>query len=288
MNNTKVSTILVLIRTKHWLKNLLIFAPVFFEGKNISFEKIYEGIPLFIAFSALASCIYIINDILDVEKDRLHPVKKTRPIASGEIKPKKAAILAVLLFMATVFLGMGFPLKVKIILAVYFISSLSYSLWLKRLVIVDIFIVATMYLMRIYAGSKLWNITLSHWIILCTFFAALFLVTAKRRAELNDLETKDGSTRSVIKLYNKDFLDHSLTMSVTATMVTYGLYSASLSRPYSIYSVLFVTFGLMRYMYLIYFKNIGQTPEDILTQDTYILLTVVLWIAYNSIIIYFL
>lgn len=283
----KILSILKLIRVKHWIKNLLIFAPLFFVGKGFTPAKIYPGLLLFAAFSALASSIYILNDLVDAENDRLHPSKKNRPIASGKIKRKEAVTLIIIFFIVATLFSLNFPLKVLAILITYFISNLAYSLWLKRLVIIDIFMVALMYLMRIYAGSKLWDIPLSHWIILCTFFAALFLITAKRRAELNASETNDGSARAVLKQYNKDFLDHSLTISITATLVTYGLYSVSSEKPYALYSVFFVTFGLMRYMYLVYYKNIGQAPEDTLTKDPYILGTSVLWLLYNALTLYF-
>lgn len=283
----KILSILKLIRMKHWIKNLLIFAPLFFVGNGFTLTKIYPGLILFAAFSALASCIYVLNDLIDAGSDRLHPIKKNRPIASGKIKRKEAIILISFLFIIATILSLNFPLKVLIILITYFVSNLAYSFWLKRLVIVDIFVVALMYLMRIYAGSKLWDIPLSHWIILCTFFAALFLITAKRRAELNVSETNDGSARTVLKQYNKDFLDHSLTISITATLVTYGLYCVSSEKPYVLYSVFFVTFGLMRYMYLVYYKNIGQAPEDTLIKDPYILGTSILWLLYNALILYF-
>lgn len=287
MKTNKFISIISLIRVKHWLKNFLIFAPLFFVGKGFTMEKVYSGLILFAAFSVLASCIYVVNDLMDAENDRLHPKKKFRAIASGKIARNEAIIIAILLFASAIALSLNFPAKVIIILTAYFLSNIAYSFWLKRVVLIDIFLVATMYLMRIFAGSKLWDIPLSHWIILCTFFAALFLITAKRRAELNDEVTTDGSARSVLKQYNKDFLDHSLTISITATLVTYGLYAAASERPYAIYSVFFVTFGLMRYMYLVYFKNIGQSPEDVLTKDYFILGSLALWLIFNAAIIYF-
>jgi len=273
------------MRVKHWVKNLLIFAPLFFAGDVLKLDMVLEGVKIFFAFSFLASAIYIFNDIADRDNDKVHPLKKYRAIASGIISVRKAVFVSIICFILAVALNIGFPLEVVIILCFYFVANLFYSFWLKNVVIVDIFLVAMMYLMRIYAGGKLWNIPLSHWIILCTFFLALFLVTAKRRAELVSLGN-DVGTRKVIQDYDKGFLDTVLTITATSSIVSYGLYVVSVDKPYLIYSLFFVVFGMLRYLYLIHKKDYGQNPENFMS-DLWVGFVVIAWILYNGFVFYY-
>ncbi len=284
---SKACAYIQLIRPKHWVKNLLIFAPLFFVGDILNTNSLIKGIHLFIVFSLLASSVYTINDIADKESDKLHPKKKNRPIAAGRITSTEAMLLTGTLLIAAILLSLSLPTKATITLGIYVIINLLYSFWLKHLVIVDIFIIASMYLLRIFAGGKLWNIHLSQWIILCTFFLALFLISAKRRAEFNAQGGEKATTRKVMQSYNKDFLDHSLTITTTATLVTYSLYVVSIQKPYIIYSLFIVTFGILRYLYLAYRYNIGQSPEQIIFKDPWILITILIWITYNGFIFYY-
>ncbi len=282
----KIKSYLELLRVRHYIKNLLIFAPLFFKGDFLIINSLTKGIFLFIAFSLLASSVYIINDICDKEKDQKHPIKKNRPIANGRIKEKEAIVIAIILIILTVSLSLNFPIKTQLILIAYFILNLLYSLWLKKLVIIDIFVIASMYIMRIYAGSKLWELIPSHWIILCTFFLSLFLISAKRRAEFNTIRKPDETSRAVIEDYNKDFLDHLLTITSTSCIVTYSLYVISIDKPYLLYSLFFVTFGIVRYLYLVYTQNSGESPEQIILKDKYIILVSIGYIIYNALIFY--
>jgi len=276
---------LKLIRLKHYIKNVLIFAPLFFSGNFFNTGMLYQGIKLFFAFSFIASFIYIVNDIVDRDKDRLHPQKKNRPIASNKISIKRAVLISAICLLLAGILSVGFPPKVFIIFGIYIATNFIYSFWLKNVVIVDIFLVASMYLMRISIGGALWDITLSHWIVLCTFFFALFIVTAKRRAEFVTIGA-ETSTRKVMRDYDKGFLDTILTITTTSCIVTYGLYVLSIDKQYLIYSLFFVTFSMLRYLYLVYKKDHGQYPENSLS-DFWIGFGVAGWIVYNSIVFYF-
>lgn len=280
-----ISAYIKLARPKHYIKNLLIFAPLFFNGKFLNIEMFMKGLLLFFAFSLLSSAVYTINDIADAEKDKQHQQKKNRPIASGEISPKKGMFFCIILIILSSLLSLHLPQTVILILASYLIINLFYSLLLKNIVIVDIITVASMYLLRIYAGGQLWNIQLSHWIVLCTFFLALFIVTAKRRAEFILVGTK-SNTRQVIQEYDKEFLNTILTITTTSCIVTYGLYAVSTDKPFLVYSLLFVTFSMLRYLYLVYKKDHGQYPEDSLS-DVWISIGIIGWILYISVIFYF-
>ncbi|MBI4975655.1 UbiA family prenyltransferase, partial [Candidatus Peregrinibacteria bacterium] len=214
------------------------------------------------------------------------PIKKNRPIASGEIQKSKALILAVILLAVTATLSLSFPQKVLIALTSYLTINLLYSLWLKHVVIIDIFLIASLYLIRIFAGGKLWDIYISHWLMLCTFFLALFLISAKRRAEFCQQDENTNSTRKVIKSYNKIFLDHMLTITTTSSLVGYSLYVVNAEQPYFLYSVIFVAFGLFRYLYVVCQYNIGQFPEKVIFTDPWIFSSIALWGTYSLIVLY--
>jgi len=275
------------LRPSHWVKNLLIFAPPFFAAKLFFDDSFLKGLCLFFAFSAVASCVYVINDLTDRDEDRMHPVKKMRPIASRKVSNTEALLLIVLTFSLAALFCLFLPLKTIAFIAVYFVTNLLYSFWLKKLVLVDIFVVSIMYLYRIFASEEVWGIKNSHWIILCTFFLALFLISAKRRAEFHSVSVKESSasSRMVLKSYSKEFLDHLMTITMTMSLVTYGLYVISMDKPYLLYSIVFVAFALFRYMYLVYSRNVGQSPEQTLVRDPWIVSSVLLWVIYNVMIL---
>jgi 4-hydroxybenzoate polyprenyltransferase len=268
------------------VKNILVFAPLFFAHEFLNTQWIIQSIIVFIGVSALASGVYIINDIVDRNEDKLHPVKKHRPLASGKVTLSEATFLLILMLAVSALLAYSFPAKVIFILLAYLLVNIFYSTKLKHVVIVDIFLVASMYMMRIYAGGELFDINLSAWLILCTFFLALFLISAKRRAEFFNHGGVQAQTRKVMKEYNEAFFDHLLTVATTASLVTYGLYVVSVDSPYLLYSLFFVAFGLMRYIYLVYKNNVGQSPEAVLFTDFWILGSVCGWLIYNIFIFY--
>jgi len=275
-----------LLRPRHWVKNLLIFAPLVFGGNILDFQSLLLGGRLFLSFSLLASSIYIINDLADRDFDKLHPKKRNRPIASERFSMRESIFISIILLVTALTLSLSFPLKTLIVLGIYLVANLLYSFWLKYIVIVDIFLVASLYLLRIFAGGELWNISISHWLILCTFFLALFLISAKRRSEFCSLGGEQATTRKVMQFYNKDFLDHILTITTTASLVTYSLYVISVDKPYLLYSLFLVSFGLFRYLYLIYRYNIGQSPELILFTDIWLIIAVIAWSFYTAFIFY--
>jgi 4-hydroxybenzoate polyprenyltransferase len=275
-----------LLRPRHWVKNLLIFAPFIFGGDITDYRSLLSGGHLFLSFSLLASSVYILNDLVDKNYDKLHPQKRSRPIASGHVSVREAIILGISLLLITFAISYSLPLDVLIVLGIYLALNLLYSFWLKHIVIVDIFLVASLYLVRIFAGGNLWDIPISHWLVLCTFFLALFLISAKRRSEFCNMGGTKASTRKIMESYNKDFLDHMLTITTTASLVTYSLYVISVDKPYHFYSIFLVAFGFFRYLYLVYRYNVGQSPESVLFTDLWIILAVISWALYTASIFY--
>ncbi|MBT6068512.1 UbiA prenyltransferase family protein [Candidatus Peregrinibacteria bacterium] len=270
--------ILKQIRVHQWVKNVLVFAPLFFVGQFFMLDKLSMAGELFMAFSLLASSMYILNDINDRHVDRLHPKKKNRPIAAGKIKLWEGYLIMAIFLAITGFLMTQFNLKTNILLGGYLVLNLLYSNGLKSVAIIDIFLVALMYLIRIKAGGELFDIEVSEWLVLVTFFLALFLIIGKRRAELT---SKSGhSTREVLKSYNEQFLDYCLVVVISATVIGYSLYTVSMEISYLLYSSFFVFFGMFRYVYLIYVEGKGEAPDKLIFKDMWLLITVVLWAAY--------
>lgn len=272
------------IRVHHWVKNLLVFAPIFFSGHFLIVSELQQAVMLFIAFCLLASSIYIFNDIIDKEHDALHPQKKHRPIASGAMSIGAGALIMILFIATAVVIASQFNLKTNIVLSLYIIINLGYSLILKHVPILDIFLVAAMYLLRIKAGGELIDIHISEWLILVTLFLALFLVIGKRRAEITSKTAH--KTRKVLKGYTKEFLDYSLIVVVSGVMLTYSLYAISVDLPYLVYSTFFVFFGMFRYLYVIYILEGGEAPERVLYKDPWILITVLSWSAFIFFVFY--
>ena len=244
------------IRLHHWIKNFLVFAPLFFAGHVMSVSELKLTFLLFLAFCFLASGIYIFNDILDKDRDAQHPHKKNRPIASGKMSVRTALLIMFIFLVCVAYISIYFNLKTNILLGLYFLLNLSYSLILKHIALLDIFLVAGLYILRIKAGGELIDVHVSEWLILVTLFLALFLVIGKRRAEL--ISVSSEKTRLVLREYTREFLDYCLTVVVAGTLLTYSLYAISANIPYLVYSTFFVFFGMFRYMYVIYILDGGR------------------------------
>ncbi len=274
-----------LARPHHWIKNLLVFAPLFFAGSFFEPYKFISGIWLFAAFSLLASTIYILNDISDRKEDSMHPIKKNRPVASGQISVFRAVTMMIALLILGSTIAFSFPIGTQMVLGGYVLLNVLYSFWLKHQPIVDIFMVAFMYVLRIYAGGTFFVIDLSVWIILCMFFLALFLVIAKRRSEYNALGK--NASRKVMHLYNNAFLDHMLTISTTFCLMSYSFYLVSFGNSALIFAFFFVLFGIMRYLYLVYRYNLGESPEILVVKDPWIFVSIIAWILYNTYFLYY-
>lgn len=282
-----------LLRIKDWAKNFFLFIPLFFSGELFNLELFLKLIPGVLAFSFVASGIYIINDYRDVEDDRKHPVKSKRPIASGAISSKMALISCIILLF-TGFLIAGFIRdKFLFILAIYFLLNLGYSFGLKNVPILDIFIVAIGFVLRVKGGSVITYIVLSEWIIIMVFLLALFMAIGKRRDDVL-LKLESGNImRKSIKGYNLDFLNILLALVCSVIVVAYFMYTMSdevfqrLGTHRLYYTCLFVLAGIMRYLQIIYISSDSGSPTKILYKDRFIQISLVLWIASFVFLIYF-
>lgn len=277
------------MRITHWVKNLLIFAPLFFSVGFFNLVDFTSTAMLFMTFSFLASAVYIFNDLVDFKHDAQHPIKKKRPIASGAINSRQAISAMVALLFIAVLLMLDFNALTNIILILYIVLNILYSLLLKRIPLVDIFTVASFYILRILVGGALLSIFVSNWIVIVTFFLALFLVVGKRRTELVSQDTTNNrttNTRLVLTQYSKQALDYSLYLIIAGVIASYTLYTIETDLPYLVYSSFFVTFGMLRYLYIIHKYNLGEAPEKLVWQDRWVLATVLSWVLYMLIVFY--
>lgn len=282
---TKINVVKGLIRElrpKQWTKNLLVFASAMFAGTLLEPENLLRTIIAFVAFSFMSSTIYIINDIIDVDKDRLHPDKCHRPIASGVVSIPLGIVTATILAGLSIIASLIVNIYLTGILLVYFLLNLSYSLHLKHIVLIDVMVIAAGFVLRATAGAAAVDGHLTSWFVLCTMLLSLFLALGKRRHELELFEDQPDKRRKVLDHYSVKLLDQLMVIVTGLTIMFYALYAASEDQR-MMWSVPFVIYGVFRYYYLIHMKNAGGRPEDVLLTDKHILITVVL---FGAVVIY--
>lgn len=274
-----VSGLFRLLRPKQWTKNLLIFAALLFSFEEIRTETILATLLGFILFSLVAGCVYILNDFVDRERDRQHPVKKYRPMASGQVNPSHALLFGIILLILSV--GTAFMMNplFGVLCIVYFLLNVSYSFVLKHLVILDMMTIAAGFVLRAIAGGVLIHVPFTPWFLICTMLLSLFLAIGKRRNELTLLEGNTGSHRKVLDNYSITLLDQFNTIVTTATIISYSLFTFTSDRTiHLMWTIPLVIYGMFRYLYLIHMKNQGGSPDRVLFEDKPILITVMLYV----------
>ena len=282
-------SLLKLMRPKQWVKNGFLFAALLFSGNLFNVDLFVLCVIGCILFSLTASCVYIINDIGDREKDRKHPKKCKRPLASGAVSvPQAVLLLAVLLivvFAASVYLNIWFAA----VLLVYFIFNILYSSVLKHIAVLDVISVSVSYVLRVVAGAVIISCPLSPWIVVCTFALALLIAIQKRRGELVSVTEGKSEGRKVLAHYSLDLLRDMGVCMGAVTITAYCLYTfqADVSA-YMVLTIPFVIFGLLRYMLLAGTTGLGETPEEIVIRDKPMLCCMALWAVACVVIIYLL
>lgn len=281
-----------LLRPKDWAKNSFLFLPLFFAGEIFQVPKIIEVFEGFLCFSFVASAIYILNDYRDIEDDRKHPEKKFRPLASGAVNKNAAFLIALLLAVAGLAWAWFIRDKFFFVLTIYFLLNLSYSLGLKKVPILDIFIIAIGFVLRVKAGAVIARIGLSEWLTIMVFLLALFLALAKRRDDVL-LKIKSGTEmRKAVKGYNLEFINVALSLICAVIVVAYFMYTMSpevttrLGTYRLYYTCLFVLAGIFRYLQLIFIHSESESPVKILYKDRFIQATILLWVISFYVILY--
>ncbi len=258
-----------LMRPRQWSKNLLVFAALVFADRLLSMDSVQLALMGFASFCLASSSTYIVNDLLDVERDRLHPTKRLRPIASGEVTTSTAIAMTVVLtassFAVAAWIGWMFSAAI----VTYVVQVHFYSMVGKHIVILDTMLVAAGFVLRAVGGAIAINVASSNWFVLCTFFAALFLALTKRRAEKLALRGDAVNTRSVLEQYTDSTLAAYIAAAVAVTTISYALYviDASTHYPRLPLTVPFVVFAVFRYLHLVETAGLGEKPEDVFFED---------------------
>lgn len=252
-------------------------APVFAE-KFLDPAEMLRAVIAFFCFALTASTVYIVNDIMDVEKDRLHPEKSKRPIASGALRIRTAILSGIFLLAFSLSIAYFVTPLFSVILISYLVLNLLYCAWLKHVVIVDVMIIALGFVLRGFSGAVVVGVGITSWFILCTMLLALFLALSKRRHEFEMLNGDKEKQRKVMEHYSIPFLDQLISIVTSATIMTYSLYTASAGpNAHMMWTIPFVIYGIFRYLYLVHMKQGGASPEKILLDDKHILLTIILF-----------
>jgi 4-hydroxybenzoate polyprenyltransferase len=281
-------------RPRQWVKNLLVFAGLVFAQKMGDFSADLRALQAFLIFCLLSSAVYLLNDVLDREQDRLHPLKKNRPVASGALSP--GLCVRASLLCAAAGIAWSLALGGAAFTAVgssYLALSFLYSWRLKRVVIIDVMALGLGFVLRVVGGTVAIAVPTSHWILLCTFLLSLFLGFGKRRHELTLLEDLAPGHRSVLVHYSPYFLDQMIAIVTTSTLICYVLYTLSAETashtgtPNLIYTVPFVMYGIFRYLYLIHQRQSGGDPAHLLLTDHSLLVAVSGWLASALVLLYF-
>lgn len=263
-----------LLRPRQWLKNLLLYFPPYLGGVLAQPGMFEKGIVAFICFSMGSSCTYIINDLADISRDALHPRKRLRPLPSGNVTPRTAAVLASLLGAASLLGLLAISGRLAASLLLYIAVSLSYSFFFKDIPVADIFCISAGFVVRLYAGAFAFDIEISEWLFLSVFLLALFLSTGKRFSEKKDLAERAGDHRLALSLYPPGFLEATMILTGSSVLVTYTMYV--ISRHTLIYTVPLCAFGLLRYLFRVQAGGNGD-PTDSLLRDPPLLVVSILW-----------
>ncbi len=287
-----IRSILRSVRPAQWTKNLFVFAALIFAREFFTFPLLLKTAGAFLVFCLVSGSFYIFNDLRDREEDRAHPKKSQRPIARGEILPKEALtlffVLATIGLATAFFLGRNFFLAVGI----YFFLQVAYSLQLKQVVILDIFVIAMGFVIRVVAGGLVIAVPISSWLLICTTLLALLLSMGKRRHELTILEERAAEHRPILKEYSAYLLDQMIAVVTASTLIAYCLYTISeetvqkFGTSNLIWTAPFVLYGIFRYLYLVHLKGKGGSPEEIIIQDKPMLFNIVLWIGTVLLVLY--
>src|SRR3954464_10184695 len=281
--------LIVALRPQEWIKNLLVFAGVLFSGRLDESGALGDALITFIAFCGISSAGYLFNDLRDIEHDRRHPDKRHRPIAAGELGTSTAWALSALLVVIAIAIGLvGASLEVAGLVALYGVATVAYSLGLKRLVIIDVMTIASLFILRVVAGAVAVEAHASEYLLVCTAMLALFLGFTKRRQEAILEEHEKGESRPVLEHYSVPFLDQMVSMVTATAIISYIIYA--INSPFigsrMLATAPSVLYGIFRYLYLIYDREDTRSTAAILIEDPGMIFAGVTWVVTAVIMLY--
>ena len=259
------------MRPKQWTKNVFVWAALIFDGKLFKLDAFSATLLTFVLFCLMSSVVYLINDLVDIPKDRQHPSKRNRPLASGALRPRAAILAALLIGLATIPAALSLGLGLALILYGYLVLMIAYSFWLKNIVIVDVLTLAAGFVLRVAAGVVVIQAErFSPWIYVCMVLLALFLGLGKRRQEIVLLNGNTGETRAILEEYNLRFVDEMLALVSSSTVMAYSLYTFSApnlpGNHAMMFTIPFVLYALFRYLYLIHVRGETEPPDVVVLQ----------------------
>jgi len=287
-----IKQILISSRPQHWIKNLFIFAAIIFSQNIFNLSQLGKTLVAFISFCLLSSSFYIFNDLQDLEEDKRHPLKSKRPLASGKLGKSYAVFSVAALGVSGLVLAALLNWPFFLISLLFLFLQVAYSLWLKHVVILDVFVIAAGFFIRVVAGGLAIKVTLSSWLLICSTLLALFLALSKRRHELVLLAKKASEHRPILEEYSPYFLDQLIAVVTASIVVAYCLYTiseetvAKFGTANLLFTVPFVLYGIFRYLYLIHQRSEGGSPETLIIRDKPLLLDIFLWIVTAVLILY--
>ena len=280
------------MRPKQWIKNIFIFAALTFDVKLLNMYYLVRTLAGFVLLCLVSGIVYVINDLADVEKDRQHPMKRNRPLASGQLSPRVAVVAAVVISLVVLPLGYLLTPAFGAILTVYVLIQIAYSFWLKNVVIIDVMLIAAGFVLRVAAGVPLVEaVRFSPWLYICMTLLALLIGFGKRRHELVLLRENASTHRQSLQEYNLSLLDHVITIVTASTLLAYALYTFSAPNLPPNHTMMltipFILYAIFRYLYLIHVKGMGGAPEEIALSDRPLQAAFALWGLSVIIVMYF-
>lgn len=280
------------MRPRQWSKNVIIYAGLVFDGRLFDINLLLATTLVVLCFCLVSSSVYIINDLADIEKDRLHPRKKLRPLPSGQLNPQFAGVAAALLAIVSIAVAAWLNLWVGVVVIVYLAQNIAYSFYLKNIVLIDVMVLSLGFLLRVLAGVLIADVSnFSPWLYVCITLLALFLGFGKRRHEITLLQDDAAAHRSSLQEYNLPLLDQIMSLVTTSTFVTYTFYSfeaqtALVRDGRLLLTTPFVFFVIVRYLYLIHVQKRGGAPDELIFEDRPLLITGVLWVVSIVVLLY--
>jgi len=280
------------MRPEQWIKNFFVFTALLFSKNLLNLSKDIDALVGFIIFCMITGCSYIINDLVDLEKDKLHPTKSQRPIASGRLNKTTAIKITTIICLVSLSFAFYINSFFGIIVLTYFLLNIGYSIYLKNIVIIDVVTIASGFVLRVLGGAVIISVTSSQWLVLCTILLSLFLGFSKRRHELILLEDNATGHRKVLEHYSPYFLDQMISVVTASTLICYALYTMSkdtiekLGTSKLIYTIPFVLYGIFRYLYLVHQKEKGGSPTEVVFTDKPMIINISLWVIASVMFIY--
>ncbi len=292
-SSSTITGIFRLLRPQQWLKNVFLFAPLVFSRHLFEPPFLLSAVIAFVVFSLVSSVVYVLNDIADRDADRLHPKKRYRPIASGIIPVWMGIIVAVVLAAIAAGIALRFDVRFWVTVLVYLALNLGYSFGLKQVILVDVFVVAAGFMLRVLAGVFAINVLISPWLVLCTLFVSVFLAVSKRRGEiLLSAEVESSTGRPVLKHYSIEYIDQMMTVAAAGVAISYALYTVAertvhiFGTENLIFTTVFVLFGIFRYLYVVRKRGTDDNPTHVIVSDVALIVNVFAWFVSCVLIIY--